>query len=151
MPLAAAKIDDADVDRVLGLRQRWLAHDSSEGAGAWGVYVVASDRKTRLHRFLADCPRDMVVDHVNGDTLDNRRANLRIITRAQNNLNMRKKDTNTSGITGVWLEQRTGRWVAEITKGGQKLQLGSFDSKWEAAIAYRAAAKALGFSERHGL
>lgn len=148
-----SKIDVDDIERVLshlvgGRGARWMAHDSSEGK--WGLYVGDTARKTRLHRFIVKLSDPaLIVDHMNGDTLDNRKQNLRIITRAENNKNMRKHINNTSGYTGVMFKD--GLWVANIEISNKKLYIGGYDTKSEANIAYRAAAKALGFSERHGL
>jgi hypothetical protein len=148
-----SKIDSDDIDKILthkvnGRGAKWIAHDSSEGR--WGIYVSDTARKTRLHRFVVGLIDPIfIVDHINGDTLDNRKQNLRIITRSENNKNMRKHVNNTSGYTGVILKD--GLWVANIEVANKKLYLGGFDTKAEANIAYRSAAKALGFSERHGL
>lgn len=60
-------------------------------------------RNLRLHKLLIDTPEGMVVDHINRNTLDNRRENLRIITRAENNRNKEIINTNnkTTGIKGI--------------------------------------------------
>src|SRR5262249_37246463 len=52
------------------------------------------------------------IDHVNDDTLDNRKVNLRPATHAQNGQNNRRYGTNTSGVTGVYLDKRRGTWFA---------------------------------------
>jgi HNH endonuclease/AP2 domain len=148
-----SKIDVDDIERVLshtvgGRGARWIAHDNSEGK--WGLYVGDTARKTRLHRFIVKLSDPtLIVDHINGDILDNRKQNLKITTRSENNKNMRKHINNTSGYTGVIFKD--GLWVATISASNKTLYLGGFDTKSEANIAYRAAAKALGFSERHGL
>lgn len=155
-PDATTKLDIEDVQRVIdyrgrGGRLRWFAHDSSRKKGYWGNYVVATDRKTRLHRFVMRLTDpQLVVDHINGDTLDNRKENLRVITKAENNKNVRKRVTNTSGFTGVTLSPRTGLWRSGIWLNHKYFYLGEFDTKHEAAIAYMAAAKVLEFSERRG-
>lgn len=147
------KIDKEDLEKVLKHRvgvskAKWIAHDSSNGK--WGLYVFDTKRQNRLHRFVigANDPA-LIVDHINADTLDNRKQNLRIITRAENNKNMRKHINNTSGYTGVIFKD--GLWVANIWVSNKKLYIGGYDTKSDANIAYRAASKALGFSERHGL
>lgn len=150
-PNTFTKIDIDDIEKVIHARNingkfKWLAHDSSNGK--FGLYVLGTDRKERLHRTLMNASPLLIVDHINGDTLDNRKSNLRVITRAENNKNMRKHRNNTSGYTGVTLKD--GLWIAVIMINYKKIYLGGFDSKEHANIAYRAAAKVLGFSERHG-
>ncbi len=79
-----------------------------------------------------------VVDHINGDKLDNRRANLRNCLRVQNTWNQGISRNNTSGYKGV---QRSGRrWVARIGIGNTRVHLGVFDSARDAATAYNQAA-----------
>ena len=56
-------------------------------------YIIFS-----FHRIVTDCPDDLVPDHINGKRFDNRKCNLRIATRCQNNMNMRISRNNTSGI-----------------------------------------------------
>jgi len=156
-PTAATQIDIDDLEKVIHFRGvngrlRWIAHDSSEINAVWGNYVFATDRKTRLHRLIMnlDDPT-LIIDHINGDTFDNRKSNLRIITRAENNKNMRMHINNTSGGTGVSLDPRNNNFKVNIQLHGKKMFIGTFDSLEHANIAYRSAAKALGFSERHGL
>jgi hypothetical protein len=154
-PNTETKIDLNDLQRVLdvrgrGGRMRWLIHDSSGKGAVWGNYVVASDRKIRLHRFILRLTDSaLIADHINGDTLDNRKSNLRVINRRENNKNMRKRLNNTSGYTGVTLT-KNNLYSACIELHGVKYYLGEFDGIEQANIAYRAAAKVLGFSERHG-
>jgi hypothetical protein len=91
-----------------------------------------------LHRYiLRDIPNGMVVDHISGDSLDNRRSNLRIVTVAQNNKNQR--GYGASGFKGVF---RGGvkSWNAVICSEGVVYQLGLFADPISAAIAYNEAA-----------
>lgn len=142
------QIDAEDLAKVISIRQRWLYHDSAPGE-TWGKYVVASDRKTKLHRLIAGASGPWQTDHINGDTLDNRKSNLKIVTAAQNAKNQKRRKTNTSGHTGVYAAK--GGFIAEIQADGVKHHLGLFETAYEASIAYRAAAKVLNFSDRHGL
>lgn len=151
-PNTFTKIDKINLDKVLSRtnskgKARWMVYDSSYGR--WGKYVTDTNRSTKLHRFVMDLnDPELIVDHLNGDTLDNRINNLKVITRSENNKNMRKHINNSSGYTGVSFKE--GLWSATIQLNNNKFYLGGFDTKEEANIAYRAAAKVLGFSERHG-
>lgn len=156
LPETFTKISLDDLHKVInfkakrGGRLKWMAHDNHRGR--WGIYVSATDRKTRLHRLIMDLTDPTLqIDHINGDTLDNRRENLRIVTPAENAKNVRKRINNTSGYTGVWFNKNKNLWTAEIQLNNRKIHIGNYDEKYEANIAYRAAAKVLGFSERHGL
>ncbi|WP_341520726.1 HNH endonuclease [Pseudomonas sp. G.S.17] len=95
-----------------------------------------------LHRSLTNCPAGMVVDHINGDGLDNRRANLRVCTNAENLRNRKMHLNNRSGFKGVYFDDsRRGKpWRAQITAHGKKHRLGRFDTAEEASAAYRKAA-----------
>ena len=80
-------------------------------------------------------------DHVNtGETLDNRRSNLRPSTRGQNVMNGRKRRDNSSGFKGVTFHPSRGTWQARIMVGDKRVTVGYFKSKEEAYVAYCSAA-----------
>lgn len=81
------------------------------------------------------------IDHINGDPHDNRLSNLRAATKSENGYNKRRGTRNTSGIKGVHYYRKTNKWRAAISLGYQRTKhLGLFDTKEEAAEAYRVAA-----------
>jgi len=90
----------------------------------------------RLHRAIMNPPKRRVVDHRNGNGLDNRRENLRIATKSQNACNNRKRRNSTSRFIGVYFHKWHGLWVASIWYRGKKIWLGQFESEIEAAKAY---------------
>jgi len=98
-------------------------------------------KKIYLHRFLLDVPKNLFTDHINGNSLDNRRSNLRICTMTQNNQNTRLSVDNTSGFKGVGYLKSTKKWRAYITKNSKQIFLGTFFTKKKAALAYNVAAK----------
>jgi len=95
-----------------------------------------------LSREIVNAPKGKWVDHINGDTLDNRKSNLRICTPSGNAANREKPITNTSGYKGVRkANSRKNGWRAQIKVDGKFKHLGNFSSKKDAARAYNKAAK----------
>lgn len=90
------------------------------------------------------------IDHENGDRLDNRIANLRAVPKAENAKNKRMSSRNASGVTGVRLFKRTGRWAADIQSDGVRKHLGYFENISDAIAARKEAEAALGFHHNHG-
>jgi hypothetical protein len=95
-----------------------------------------------MHReilFYARVKNKLLVDHINGDGLDNRKANLRTATPRQNAWNSRAY--GKSKYKGIWQVKGTGKWCARIKVNGKVRNLGRFDDEVEAAKAYDRAAK----------
>ena len=91
-----------------------------------------------LHRVIMNPPDGMVVDHINGDGLDNRRQNLRICTQ-RDNVKNRKQNRNKALYKGVSMRSN-GLYRARITNYGVSFSLGDFDTAEKAAEAYNKAA-----------
>ncbi len=92
-----------------------------------------------MHRVILDAPEELHVDHINGDKLDNRKANLRLATRTTNGWNKPKQKTAkgkqcTSQYKGVSF--CNGRWRAQIKRNGVLYRLGEFSNELDAARAY---------------
>lgn len=133
-----AIVDDEDAERVSAFK--WCVAICAGKRYAQHSYRDQFNvgRSIYLHTFLTGWN---YIDHKNGDGLDNRRANLRPATPAQNAANKRLSSKNSTGYKGVHLYRRTGRYRAYIGRGNQKtLHLGYFDTAEEAARAYDAAA-----------
>lgn len=108
-------------------------------ASAWiheGGYIrmYYKGRDVYLHRQLMN-PGQLHVDHINGNPKDNRKCNLRIVTRGQNMANSTKKSGNKSGYKGVTLHK--GRyWAAGIMKDRKQIHIGYYPTAELAALAY---------------
>ena len=72
------------------------------------------------------CPKNKVIDHINHDTFDNRKSNLRIVTHRTNSCNMK---TNTSGVPGVGYNKATKKWRAYYNKNNKHISLGYYNTK----------------------
>jgi len=105
-------------------------------------YIETFIKTTRvpMHRFIMGAGEGDVVDHLNHDQTDNRKANLRIVTPLENAINRKRRADNTSGCTGVRRNTGCSTWTAEITVNKQRIRLGSF-ATFEEAVAARKAAE----------
>lgn len=93
-----------------------------------------------LHREIMNCPSGMLIDHIDHNTLNNLRSNLRICTKAENMRNRPGPQRNsTSGYRGVYWHKAAGKWMAKIKMNGRNIYLGLFHDKENAKQAYIAA------------
>jgi len=90
------------------------------------------------------------IDHINGNSLDDRIVNLRDVTSQENSRNSRIPTTNISGIIGVRFRGDKGKWVAGITVNNKSIHLGYFDDLFSAACARISKQNSLGFHNNHG-
>jgi HNH endonuclease/AP2 domain len=95
-----------------------------------------------LHREIMRPPPGMQVDHINGDGLDNRRANLRVCDHAQNHWNVGVTSASKIGLKGVW-RHNDSKWRSQIRCRGKRIHLGFYDNAEEASDAYAKAAAIL--------
>lgn len=101
-----------------------------------------------MHRRILGVGSSWLVDHINNDGLDNRRCNLRVATVSQNARNTAKVPPGSSGFHGVY-ENQSGTWRARIRVNGVRLDLGTFPTAIDAAIAYDRAAERIGGGFAH--
>lgn len=107
-------------------------------------YVTKSARKKEsLHRLIMGAGTGDVVDHIDGNPLNNCRSNLRLCMNSQNLKNRKLNKNNKSGFKGVVKSSFGNKWRARITSDGARIALGSFDTAEEANEAYVRAAKIL--------
>lgn len=138
IPLTRGKIatvDDADYEALIC--HKWMAHTDGRN---W--YACRTKHKIKMHRVLMNAPATFQVDHINGDGLDNRRHNLRLVTNKQNCWNQRKKG-GMSKYKGVCWYKDHGKWAASITQHSKRIFLGYFETEEAAGRAYDQAAHKL--------
>ncbi len=107
-----------------------------------GVRSVIKMHRLILSRVLGrEITSSEIVDHIDGNALNNTRANLRLVNSNQNAWNSKKKSTNKSGYKGVSFSKEKNKWVAQICVGGKVTYLGKYDDPAVAHEAYKEAAK----------
>lgn len=89
-----------------------------------------------MHRFIMNAPDNMLVDHEDGNPLNNRRSNLRLATMAQNTYNKKPLVGSTSRFLGVCWDKSKNKWVAQIGFNNTNIYLGRFNVEYEADLAY---------------
>lgn len=135
-----------DNEDYLRLRvHRWHAYWDG-----YNFYVVRTDRTTGKkinismhHSVVGKPPKGMHVDHINGNGLDNRKENLRIVTIAQNQWNTKTRKDNVSGQKGVSFVKKEKKWIVHIQANKKRQYLGYFSDKIEAIKAYKKAEEIL--------
>ena len=143
-----AVVDAADFERLS--THSWTASDSPNAPGVFYAHRGASPEERRLykttnikmHRFIMGFPPAML-DHRNGNTLDNRRGNLRLSTPSLNQANKKKQRGTFGKFKGVDFHKCEGKWRARITKDKRCFCIGHFLTEEAAARAYDAKAREL--------
>lgn len=139
-----ATVDDVDFDYISSLG-KWYVMVNRGLFYAQRQNPSAADKKITMHRTIMESivgpiPSHYVVDHIDGDTLNNSRGNLRICSDIQNLRNSRLSKANKSGYKGVSWKKHCKKWLAQIQFEKKCYHLGLFADPVEAAKAYNAAA-----------
>lgn len=114
--------------------RRWYASPAKKRI--YAKSAAPGGGSTYMHRLLVQPPKGECVDHINGDSLDNRRANLRVGSHRQNMQNMgAHSNAKASRFRGVTQQAASSNWVAQVTLKGKVHYLGTFHAEAEAAIA----------------
>lgn len=142
-----ALVDDADYGWLA--LHKWHAqwHPQTRSFYAIRTVRIGPKRERRaMHRVILGLTDPHIQsDHKNGDTLDNRRENLRPATHSENARNRCRPRTATSAYKGVYWKKDNRKWGARIAVSGKDIHLGYFSDPAEASAAYQKAAE-----ERHG-
>ena len=109
----------------------WWINDSG--------YLI-SGKSLRMHRLIMNVSnKNILIDHINHNTKDNRKSNLRIVTNSQNSMNLKMPINNTSGAVGVSWSKLHNKWEAHISVNKKKKHLGLFDNFGNAVKARKEA------------
>ena len=128
-------IDTEDLDKLIKFDIRfylWKEKNIDR------YYVVGGENKTtvQMHRIIMDTPKGEVVDHMYGNTLDNRKKNLRNVSVSENMQNrVTLPSNNKSGVIGVFYSEKKKRWVVQVSINKKRKHVGYFINKEEAMEA----------------
>lgn len=138
-----ALVDDEDFEYLN--QWKWCAHKAGKKFYARRACILNKKyQEIKMHRLIMDCVEGdgKIVDHKDGDTLNNSKNNLRICSHKNNIRNMNKSTLHTSKYKGVHL-RKNGKWQARITKNYKLIHIGYFKIEAEAAKAYNIMASEL--------
>jgi hypothetical protein len=135
-----AIVDDDDFEKLN--QYKWHALPSKHTFYAVRNDLTSGERKyIYMHKVIVNTPEGMLIDHRDGNGLNNQRRNLRTATINQNSQNRRPYFSASSRFKGVSWHKSSGKWQARITLNGKQIRLGSFSDEKKAASAYYEAAK----------
>ena len=127
-------VDDEDYEKLNCYK--WCAHKMDKHIYAAHSFRIENKwKQIPITHIILNVPKGMIVDHINGNTLDNRKYNLRICTVSVNGQN-RHNINGKSQYLGVYWFQQYEKWGARITKDKERYFLGYFENEVEAALAY---------------
>ena len=146
-----ALVDDGDYAELN--QWKWQAHYNPHTKSYYTVRTTLAKNGKRkqigMHRIILNAPKNMQVDHINHNTLDNRKQNLRLCTQSQNQMNQARHKKTLSKYKGVDLAEWKYKnkvyqyWRARIQINGKPILLGLFKSEIQASRGYDKAAKEL--------
>jgi len=135
-----AIVDDEDFEELN--KYKWYANWCKNTKSFYAVRNVRNGEKQTLEsmaRVIINAPSDKQVDHIDHNSLDNRKMNLRLVTNQQNQFNVKSR-IGSSIYKGVSFHKEHHKWQARIKKDGIKHHLGYFKNEKDAAMAYDKAA-----------
>lgn len=141
-----AQVDDEDYDYLM--QWKWFANKVGNTFYAKrNTPTIESKRNTIImHRLILKSENDMLIDHIDGDGLNNVKSNLRVCTKSENNRNRKSVKGSTSKYLGVhFYTSKTNytAWIAKIRHNKILYRLGYFKSENDAALAYNKKAQEL--------
>lgn len=141
LEMARTKVSAVDLPKLQEVGRRWYANRRTANSGQYVETRLSGPgpRVLGLARLVLDAPDGMFVDHINGDTLDNRRENLRVVTPSQNSQNRPADRDSSTGVKNVCWDKSTKRFRTYLMIKGKNHNLGYYDTLEEAAEVVRKA------------
>lgn len=134
-----AIVDDEDYDRAN--QYKWRARENKRTGVFYAIkHKTTVDSYIYMHRFILQVSNEEQVDHICGDTLDNRKSQLRICSNMENSRNQKIRNDNSSGAKGVYWSKEKNKWRVQIRVNGIKHHLGYFSDKALAIDVYNLSA-----------
>lgn len=125
-----AIIDDDDYEKISEYRWTAWRHRNT-------IYAVSGGGMIKIHRVILGVDyRNVFVDHIDGNGLNNQKTNLRLCTNKENIRNSKIQTNNTTGFKGVSYHKQTGKYRARIKVSGKEVHIGLYDTSMEAADNY---------------
>lgn len=137
-------IDTCDNDLA---QYYWYANSNKRGVRYAHRAKSKTTKSVSLHRVIMgrilgrELSSNEFVDHIDGNSLNNRRSNLRLATNSENIRNSKRRSDNTSGYKGVTFRKDLGKWRARIIKDGKRITVGYANTPEDAFQLYQAAAE----------
>lgn len=129
-----ALVDEADYDTLT--KYKWHVTFTNNSTPYAKTGIFGRPNSHYMHRLITGCGRNQLVDHVNGNGLDNRRCNLRITDKSRNGINSRKRKGCSSRFKGVSWNERDKVWMAYANLDGKRTYLSTHPDSLSAAKAY---------------
>ena len=137
--LLFVKFSNCDEEFVCDKKYEWAIQKYTWYKGYYGYPYAFINERLRTFHSLIYKEKGKDVDHINGDTKDNRESNLRIVTHSENMFNRKKQKNNSSGTTGVYFDRN--RWVSQIYVNKRKIILGRVNNIEDAIYSRKKAEK----------
>lgn len=149
IPLTRGKftmVDDEDYDRLMKHSWAWIPATESRGSKGYAVRKGnkkrGEPRTVQMHREILHCNDGVIIDHINRNSLDNRKENLRYANTQTNAFNRNKPIMPcTSVFKGVFQRKNDTKWTARIKFNGRHVELGKYTTEEKAAAAYNFASR----------
>lgn len=146
-PDAVCEIDAEDLHKVIDGKGRWFAANFNKGLT---VYAVRNSKGIKMHRVIMQAADGVVIDHSDGNGLNNRKENLSLVDMQINAKNRGLDRRNRTGVIGVVHGPKQGKWIAQGSSNNKRYHLGTFDCFDAAVAARKQFERKHGFNKNHG-